>query len=38
MIDFAERIIKIKSTNKELLDSFKIQIVDSRTKEFKTCI
>ena len=39
MIDFSERIIKIKcTTDKGLLDSFKTQIVDSRTAEFKTCI
>ena len=38
MIDFAERIIRIKcTTDKGLLDSFKTQIADLRTKEFKTC-
>ena len=35
---FAERIIRIKYTiNKGLFDSLKLQIADSRTKEFKTC-
>ena len=38
MIGFAERIIRIEyTTDKELLNSFKTKIADSRTKEFKTC-
>ena len=39
MIDFAERIIRIKcTTDKGLLDSFKTQIVDSRTKDPESSI